>query len=95
MSLESAKLFIEKINQDAEFKSKMISLKEDKKEKWKFLNSQGFHFTGDEYQEAYISSFPSVLDDKDLEKVAGGVGGGYNQCMRIRRNGKRDALTAR
>ena len=76
MSLESAKLFIEKMKTDSEFREKVVALK-TKEERKSFVKNEGFDFTKEEFEQVkkeYINKAKSEgeLSDEDLEKVAGG-----------------------
>ncbi len=68
MSIESAKLFIKKIEIDEEFAKKVIACK-DAQERKTLIQKAGFDFTASELMEA-----GTVLSDDDLDDVAGGRG---------------------
>lgn len=67
MSIESAKAFIERMKSDQEFAKKVHELK-SKEEAMRFVASQGFSFTGEEYALAQ----PEV-SDHELDSVTGGT----------------------
>ncbi len=77
MSIESAELFIKRINTDEEFAKKVTACK-DIEERKTFIQKAGFDFTASELREA-----GTVLSDDDLEYVAGGVGKGSPQILNI------------
>ena len=81
MSLESAKLFIEKMKTDSEFREKVVALK-SREERKSFIEKEGYDFTKEEFEQAkkeYINNAKSEseLSEEDLENVAGGYGGCY------------------
>jgi predicted ribosomally synthesized peptide with nif11-like leader len=68
MSIESAELFIKRIETDEAFAEKVTACK-DAKERKTLIHKAGFDFTATELREA-----GTVLSDNDLEYVAGGGG---------------------
>lgn len=66
MSIESAKLFIERMKTDENFAEK-ISLCKDEQDRSIVLKEEGFDFTALELSEA-----GTILSDDDLDGVAGG-----------------------
>jgi len=66
MSIESAKLFIEKIKTDEEFAKKVKNCK-DAEARMVFVKESGFDFTIEE-----IKAFQGELSDDELDAVAGG-----------------------
>lgn len=49
MSIESAKAFVEKIQNNEEFKNKVAAL-ENKKARLEFVRNEGFNFTKEEFE---------------------------------------------
>ncbi len=71
MSIESAKMFLEKIQSDEEFKNKIGAL-ESKAERIELIKGEGFDFTEEEFNQVRKELSPETLD-----KVAGGGHCGY------------------
>ena len=65
MSLESAKAFLEKMKTDEVFREKIGKL-EDKTERGKLVEAEGFDFTKEE-----IMKVKGELTEEDLEKLDG------------------------
>lgn len=77
MSIESAKLFIKKINSNLDFSNKVAEFG-DTKEFWDFIVKEGFEFTGKELEEADIvvsEGNNQELSDDNLAKICGGGSG--------------------
>jgi len=68
MSIESAKLFIEKMKADEEF-CKKVTACADTSSRMAFVKAAGFDFTA-----ADIDGIRREMSDSELEKVAGGKG---------------------
>lgn len=66
MSIDSAKAYLERIKTDEVFAKKVNSF-EDKAARREFVVQEGYTFTKEEIEEA-----GSELNDKELDKVAGG-----------------------
>lgn len=71
MSIESAKAFLNKIQEDDAFKKKISSL-ENKEERIDFIRKEGFDFTEEEFNQVRKELSPEALDE-----AAGGKGCGY------------------
>ena len=71
MSLESAKLYIEKIKTDKEFARKVMECK-DAETRAAFVKGAGFDFTINELKEE-----TAELTDSDIEFISGG---GSSKC---------------
>ena len=73
MSIESAKAFLEKMKEDADFKTKVLSLPSTGDERKKFVMGAGFDFTFAELQQA-TSTVTLNKDDQigpeDLDQIA-------------------------
>ena len=69
MSIESAKLFIERVKSDEEFAKKIVECKVVEA-RMTFMRDAGFDFTA-----AELAEVMGELSDGELDKVAGGVGG--------------------
>ncbi len=67
MSTESAKAFIERVENDEDFR-KELEGRDSAEERMKFAKARGFDFTKDE-----IAELNDVLTKDELESVAGGV----------------------
>ncbi len=67
MSIESARLFMERMKKDEEFRNRVIA-GEDNEARLKLVKSEGFDFTKDEFLAVH-----GELSDAELEKVGGGV----------------------
>ena len=72
MSVESAKEFLKKLQEDAEFKKAIEEAKEDTAKVKKIVEDAGFSFTKQELEEAMGVTGSQELSEEDLEKVAGG-----------------------
>ena len=73
MSIESARAFLEKMKEDAAFKTKVLSLPSTGDARKKFVTDAGFDFTFTELQQA--SSTMTLKDDdqigpEDLDQIA-------------------------
>ncbi|MDD3363347.1 MAG: Nif11-like leader peptide family natural product precursor [Syntrophomonas sp.] len=66
MSIESARLFIEKLKNDQEFAQKALACT-DTEERMRFEREAGFDFTASELKMA-----GQELSDNDLDSVSGG-----------------------
>lgn len=75
MSIESAKAFLERVQNDEDFRK---SLKEivTVENRMQFAKNAGFDFTKEE-----INSIQDALSDADLEKVAGAQGCYSGDCL--------------
>jgi len=72
MSVESAKEFLKKLQEDAELKKAIEEAKEDTAKVKKIVEDAGFSFTKQELEEAMGVTGSQELSEEDLEKVAGG-----------------------
>lgn len=77
MSLESAKLFIERIKSDEAF-AKKISEHKDAEACVAFVNDAGYDFTAEEIEEAR-----GALSEEELDAVAGGQGMNEMQLQKL------------
>ncbi len=77
MSIESAKAFLEKVENNEDFR-KEVEGKTSVEERIKFAKAQGFDFTKEEFSEATDS-----LSDAQLDGVAGGRGGWSGDCVLV------------
>ena len=66
MSIESAKAFLERVENDEDFRKELVD-RTSAEERMKFAKAQGFDFTKEE-----IDSLKYELSDEDLDAVAGG-----------------------
>lgn len=66
MSMKSARLFVERMNTDQDFKRKVTECK-DEKSRMDFVTSHGFDFSKEE-----IEVVKSELSEEDLGDLAGG-----------------------
>ncbi len=73
MSIESTKAFLERVENDEDFK-KELEGQASVEERMKFAKAQGFDFTKDEIREVSEEG----LSDDELDAVAGGRCGGRN-----------------
>ncbi len=71
MSKERAKKFLEKINQDPEFKKKWMNASPE--EAKKIIQEEDFSFTKDEFREAYQELLGRELNQEELAQVAAGI----------------------
>ena len=71
MSIESARLFIDRMRHDKDFAGKVTACK-DEEARMAFVKTEGFDFTSNELKEETI-----VLTDNDLEFISGG---GSSKC---------------
>lgn len=69
MSKESAKLLIEKLKNDEEFRNQILAV-EDLEERLKQIKAAGFDCTAEE-----IEKEQAVLSDDELDNVSGGLRG--------------------
>lgn len=72
MSVESAKEFLKKLQEDAGLKKAIEEAKEDTAKVKKIVEDAGFSFTKQELEEAMGVTGSQELTEEDLEKVAGG-----------------------
>jgi len=72
MSLESAKKFWTKINDDKDFQKK-LEVAKDNVERVKMIKDAGFDFTKEELQQAVQAATGKKLSDVELDNVAGGA----------------------
>ncbi len=70
MSVEDAQAFLEKVQEDADFKRKMQNA--SPKEAKKTIESQGWRFTKEEFAEAYKSRMGREMNEEELSQVAAG-----------------------
>ena len=84
MSIESAKAFLERVQNDEDFR-KELEAQTSKDERMKFAKAQGFDFTKEE-----IESLTSELSDEEMDGVSGGSwikvvssGGGGGGCVNV------------
>ncbi len=66
MSMKSARLFVERMNTDQDFKKKVAECK-DEKSRMDFVTSHGFDFSKEE-----IEVIKSELGEEDLGNLSGG-----------------------
>ncbi len=66
MSIDSAKAFLERDKRDARFRKKVGEIA-TKEERMEYVESAGYEFTNEEFQQA-----EGELSDLDLDAVAGG-----------------------
>ena len=66
MSIESAKAFLERVENDENFRNSVGEITTTE-QRMKFVKGAGFDFTKEE-----INSIKAELSDEDLDKVAGG-----------------------
>ncbi len=71
MSIKSAQAFIERIQNDENFR-KELEERASTEERMKFAKARGFDFTKDE-----IDELKDTINDGDLDKVDGGGGCGW------------------
>ena len=71
MSVENAKKFLNKMDQDPSFKKSLQNI--TREEGKKILQKEGLQFTQDEFIEAYNEAKGSELKEKELAKIAGGI----------------------
>lgn len=62
MSIESAKMFLEKIKNDEAFKNKVASL-DSKEKRVDFIKAEGFDFTEEEFNQVRRELTPEALDE--------------------------------
>lgn len=79
MSIESAKAFLERVQNDEDFRKELGDLP-SAEERMKFAEAQGFGFT-----KAEIDSLKDELSESELDAVAGGgwskyLCGKYEKC---------------
>ena len=74
MSLENAKAFLNKVNDDAEFYDKLAALSGNSQAAVELGASMGFVFTTEELIAATDEVFGDLSDD-ELASAAGGLGG--------------------
>lgn len=71
MSKEHAKQFLERLDQDPEFKKKwMNSTREETK---KIIEQEDLDFTHEEFSEAYQEKIGRELNQEELAQIAGGM----------------------
>ena len=66
MSIESAKAFLERVENDEDFR-KELGVQASAEERIKFAKAQGFDFTKEEIQNVYAN-----LSEEELDAVSGG-----------------------
>lgn len=71
MSVENAKQFLNKLDQDPSFKKSLQNI--TREEGKKILQKQGLRFTQDEFIEAYNEVKGGELQEKELAQIAGGT----------------------
>jgi len=71
MSKEHAKLFLDKLNQDPEFKRKMQNASPE--EAKRIMDENGLHFTKEDLTDAYKTAVGRELSEKELTQIAGGT----------------------
>lgn len=69
MSRKSAKECLDKIENDATFRTKFLKAK-NQEERKKLLQQFNFQFTQDEYKQAFEEKHHHHLDEKELRKIA-------------------------
>jgi predicted ribosomally synthesized peptide with nif11-like leader len=74
MSLEAAKSFLQKADENDELRDKLEALGGDSDAAVKLGAAQGFQFTADEFVDAMDELYGDLSDD-ELENAAGGTGG--------------------
>ena len=72
MSIESAKLFIDKMKADEDF-AKQVNEFKDSSARMAFVKAEGFEFSAEEIAEA-----KGELSDEELEAVSGGSA--FHRC---------------
>lgn len=71
MSIESAKLFSKRMDDDSEFEKKVNSI-ETVEELKAFMAQEGYDFNGKEFNEVIELSYGSELSEDELDNVTGG-----------------------
>lgn len=71
MSIESAKLFSKRMDEDLEFEKKVNSI-ETVEELKAFIIENGYDFNGKEFKEVTELSYGSELTEDELDNVTGG-----------------------
>lgn len=71
MSVENAKKFLNKIDQDPSFKKSLQNI--TREEGKKILQKQGLQFTREEFIEAYSEEKGGELQEKELAQISGGT----------------------
>ena len=74
MSLEAAKSFLQKADENDELRDKLEALGGDSKAAVKLGAEQGFQFTAEEFVDA-MDELYGELSEEELEDAAGGTGG--------------------
>lgn len=74
MSLEKARAFLKKVQEDAVLRAKVEQWVDDGPAVVKLGAEHGFVFTADEFITAYDEAFGDLSDD-ELTDAAGGLGG--------------------
>ncbi|MES2274319.1 MAG: Nif11-like leader peptide family natural product precursor [Chlamydiota bacterium] len=69
MTLDSATKFLDKLEKDSSFRQQLTHGK-TKEERKKTIENAHFHFTKDEYKQAYKEKYHQPLTDKDLRDIA-------------------------
>lgn len=70
MSVEHAKAFLEKVQNDPDFKRKLQNTPPEKAKN--LIESQGWSFTKEEFAEAYKSRMGREMNEEELSQVAAG-----------------------
>lgn len=73
MSIESANAFKKRMNEDEEFRNRIMSI-EDTEARWAAIVAEGYEFTQSEFN-------GGELNDDDLDGVAGGGGSSCSYTM--------------
>lgn len=71
MSIESAKLFSKRMDEDSEFEKKVNSIETVEALK-AFMAQEGYDFNGKEFNEVMELSYGSELSEDELDNVTGG-----------------------
>ena len=74
MSMEQAKLFIERMMKDEEFRTRIMAV-DDVAERMKIVNAEGYDCTSEE-----IKTMSEDISDNSVVGIAGGGVGGCHQC---------------
>jgi predicted ribosomally synthesized peptide with nif11-like leader len=72
MSVESAKLFIERMKTDEDFAKGVTGCKDSESRKG-FVMAKGFDFTLDDLSQAKGNELAEELSDEQVEAISGGV----------------------
>jgi len=74
MSLESAKVFVERMKSDEDFRKKVNECK-DRELRMNVVKEAGYEFTKQD-----INNIINELTDNDLNSIVGGLECGYDGC---------------